>query len=591
MKQVPFYDVRLTEGFWADWQKTAGKTTVWAVYDRFYESGRIPTMDCGWKEGDPKKPHKFWGSDVFKWIEGAAYLLELGPVEGLREKVEAIIADMEKGIREDGYYNSYYNAADEPIYTNRDGHELYSLGHMLEAAVAWTHATGDQRLLDLACRGVDHACKVFVEEQSTQFATGGHEEIELALIRLWQLTGNTKHLQLAQFFLDQRGNNAKDTSIFTGTYAQDHLPVREQKEAVGHAVRAMYLYCAMADMAKLTGDTQLLEAVEALFTDVAEKKMYITGGIGSLYSRESFSAPYHLPNQRAYAETCAALALALFARRMSAIRPDGRYADVAERALLNGMLSGISLTGDSFFYVNPLELDQAACSIPYEKQHIPQRVKLFNCSCCPPNLVRLIPSIGDFVYTWEDERLYVHQFIANTATVDGCTATVATCYPADGHVRISCPGKKLAVRKPGWCRKFTASAAYTEKGGYLYFDADSVTVDFCMEPVFMTAASAVHADQGRVALMRGPIVYCAEGQDQADDLFRCRIDPDAPVTVTDDTFGGLPVLEAQGAIMPRQEALYAVYQKAEPIPCRLRLIPYFAFNNRGADDMQVWMLT
>ena len=595
MKTIPFYSMRITDSFWSERQQTVRDTTVWAVYDRFYETGRIPTLDCSWQEGQPNKPHHFWGSDVFKWVEGAAYIMESHPNEKLREAVDDIICRIAKGIRENGYYNSFYNTLNLPIYTKRDDHELYSLGHMIEAGIAWAHATGDDRLLQMACRGADHADKVFRQEDSAGFDTPGHEEIELALMRLYHYTKNDRYLALARHFLDRRGQGPKDTPndrIKTDEKnSQFHLPVRQQREAVGHAVRAVYLYCAMADLALETGDPELEEAVEAIFTDIMEKKMYITGSIGSVYTGEAFSAPYHLPNRKAYAETCAALGLALFCRRMLAIRPDSRYADVAERALYNGMLSGLSLDGKAFFYINPLEMDLAACDIPYERQHAPQRQEVFSCSCCPPNLVRLIPAIGDFVYSCEEDTLFVHQYIANEAHFDGFHASIVGSYPYDGHLRVSCPGKRLALRRPGWCSHYTASAPCTEKDGYLYFDCDSVEVEFDMTPTFLTAASDVHADQGRVALMRGPLVYCAEGLDQPADIFRCRIDPDAPVTETADTIAGFPILEASGHITPTQNTLYVPYRKVAPTPCKLRLIPYFAFANRGKSNMQTWILT
>lgn len=593
MRQIPFYDLKITDSFWGSWQHTMHATTAQAIYDRFYETGRITTMDCSWKVGDPQRPHHFWGSDVFKWIEGVAYMLETQDAPALRKLVEDVIALVRKGIREDGYYNSFFNSeVGEEIYTNRDRHELYSLGHMIEAGVAWAHATGDSSLLELAKRGADHADKLFRLEGSAAFVTPGHEEIELALIRLADATGEEKYRALSQFFVDQRGNNPIDLPIHKdAAYSQSHLPVRQQTEAVGHAVRALYLYCAMADQARHTGDKELTQAVEALFSDIWEKKMYITGATGSVFAGENFSVPYHLPNQRAYAETCASLSLALFGRRLLMLHPDGRFGDAVEKALYNGMLSGISLEGDAFFYVNPLELDQSLCDVPYEKQHLAQRKKVFGCSCCPPNLLRVIASIGDFIYTWEDDRLFVHQYIANEGTVDGCAVKLEGNYPVSGNIRVSCPGKKLALRRPGWCQSYTASAPCTEKDGYLYFDCDSVQIEFAMEPVFVTAASAVHGNQGRVALMRGPIVYCAEGQDQQADLFRCRIDPRQGAAVTEKTIGGLPVLEASGAIVPQQTALYAPWQPTAATPVKLRMIPYFTFNNRGADDMQVWLLT
>ncbi|MBQ2696913.1 MAG: glycoside hydrolase family 127 protein, partial [Clostridia bacterium] len=358
MYSVPFYDVTVTDGFWQEIQQLNIETTLWAVYDRFCETGRIGTMDC--KVGDIQ-PHCYWGSDVFKWLEGACYVLEQREDNKLSKAVEHIVDMVEEGCREDGYYNSYYNnpSVTEKPFSDRIMHELYSLGHMIEAAIAHYHATGNDRLLSLAKRGADLVYRVFLEEDSAAFTTPGHEEIELALLRLYEHTGEEKYKELAGFFLKKRGNNKKDTPVMDDdrTVDQSHLPVYEQEEAVGHAVRAVYLYSAMADYAKFCKDEKMQVAAEKLFTDIYERKMYITGGIGSFRYGERFMTPYQLPNETAYAETCAALGFALFCRRMYGQKLDGRYGDGAERALFNGMISGLSLSGDAFFYKNPLEIN------------------------------------------------------------------------------------------------------------------------------------------------------------------------------------------------------------------------------------------
>ncbi len=596
MKKVPFYDLKVTDGFWAAQQKLVREKTVWAVYDRFEETGRIATMD-GKSHGF--EPHIFWGSDVVKWLEGVAYLLEEQDEPKLRELAEKIIDDIEAAQDADGYYNSYFcnPEAKWPRFSERDKHELYSLGHMIEAAVAWYHATGEDRLLQICCRNVELVDRVFRREKSAGFVTPGHQEIELALLRLYEVTGNPMHRDLAEFFIRERGIHPKDISPERyandgGIYLQGHLPVVEQTTAVGHAVRALYLYCGMADLAKELGDEKLQNAVETLFNDIYEKKMYITGGLGSQHQGERFTVAYHLPNRKAYAETCAALALALFGRRLYNQKPDGRYGDAVERALYNGMISGLSLDGESFFYVNPLEMDLSRMGIPGEKQAKTQRQRVFNCSCCPPNLVRLIPAIGEYVYGYDRDTLFVHQYIPTEGTVEGAAVKMETAYPLDGTVKITYEGdKKLALRKPAWCGKFTASAPCREEKGYLYFDTNEVAVTFEMEPIFYTASDAVHEDAGRVALMRGPIVYCLEGQDQPGDLFRCRVDPEGKVKVLKETFGGSPILVAEGVLLPVQKSLYAPYQKQKGEPVTLRYIPYYAFANRGEDDMQVWPLS
>ncbi len=594
MQQVPFYNVDITGGFWRERQKTVIDKTVWAVYDRFKETGRIDTMDC---QKHDVKPHVFWGSDVVKWMEGAAYILEKHPNEKLLQLVNELVEMIEQGTKEDGYYNSYYNnpEVEDPRFTDRNAHELYSSGHMFEAGVALQQALGDDRLLKICQRNADLIDRIFRQEDSAAFVTPGHEEIELALVRLYKATNDRRYLELSEFFVRQRGANNKDTNIYVndkGEYAQFHAPVAEQDEALGHAVRAVYLYCAIADLALELGDAELKAAAERLFDNIYQKKMYITGGIGSQPAGETFTMAYHLPNRTAYAETCAALGLALFARRMTLLTPDGRYGDAAERALYNGMISGLSLDGEAFFYENPLEIDHARLGMPKGHDHATQRKKVFDCSCCPPNLVRLIPSIADFIYTYDDDYLYVHQYMANCGKAANAEVAMETAYPIDGKVHVRFDGsQKLALRRPAWCRRVVTDQPYTEKLGYLYFDANEVTIEFVMEPVFYTAADAVHEDAGRVALMRGPIVYCIESQDQPASVFRCRVDALAPVKVLNETFGGYPVLEAEGCVIPEQRALYApVDETAEPERCKLRYIPFYTFANRGEDDMQVWVL-
>ncbi len=487
MKQVPFYDITVTDGFWEQMQTLNVETTLWAVYDRFCETGRVRTMDC--KAGEIQ-PHCYWGSDVFKWLEGASYILEKNDNPQLLQAVEHIVDMVEGACREDGYYNSYYNnpGVTEKPFSDRIMHELYSLGHMIEAAVAHYHATGSERLLDLAKRGADLVYRIFLQEDSAAFATPGHEEIELALLRLYQYTGEEKYFRLAEFFLKKRGNNEKDTPVMDDdkTVDQSHLPVYEQEEAVGHAVRAVYLYSAMADYAEICGDEKMQAAAEKLFTDIYERKMYITGGIGSFRYGERFMVPYQLPNETAYAETCAALGFALFCRRMYCQKLDGRYGDGAERALFNGMISGLSLSGDAFFYKNPLEINLA--HQPFTAAGLPetQRKKVFDCSCCPPNLVRLIASVADFIYSYDKEHLYVHQYIGNEGIVDGKGVSIETKYPAEGRVSVCYEGdKKLVLRRPGWCQKIVTNEAYREEQGYLYFETTVLTLNLLWSRSFI----------------------------------------------------------------------------------------------------------
>ncbi len=592
MQNVPFYDLKVTEGFWAERQKTVAEKTIWAVFDRFEETGRNITMDC---KDHGIKPHYFWGSDVFKWMEGAAYLLKEQPNEALEKEIDKIIKAVEQGVSEDGNYNSYFNSplVDEDRFMKRDRHELYSLGHMIEAAVALSEI-GDERLMDICKKNIQLVKKLFCEEKTANFVTPGHQEIELALYHMYKNTGDKDYLELASFFIDQRGNCPEELDqVLYGKpydYCQTHLPVREQTTAEGHSVRALYMYCAMADLAEELNDDGLRKAIRTIFDDIYFKKMYITGGVGSQKIGERFTLPYHLPNRDAYAETCAALSLALFAKRLYCAEPDGKYGDAAERALYNGMISGLSLDGESFFYSNPLEMDVERDGIPSGYNPKLVRQKVFNCSCCPPNIVRIVPSIAQFAYSYDDTYLYVHQYIATEGTVDGANVKMSTNYPVDGKVSVQYSGKKLALRKPAWCNKVICDAPYREEKGYLYFETEKVDIEFVMEPVFYTASHKIHEDAGRVALMRGPIVYCIESADQETQVFRLRVDADAPIKVTDKLYGGYPVLEVAGEIAPKQENLYQPYASVANTPTNLRLIPYYAFANRGEDDMQVWML-
>ena len=591
MKTVSFYDLKITDGFWADKQKLNKETTLWAVYEQFEKTGRISTMDC--RRSDTNR-HLFYASDVFKWVEGAAYILEETKDEKLLKAVNEIVDMVDFGCLEDGYYNSYFNSPqiEEERFTNRDRHELYTFGHMFEAGVALYHATGNEKLLNICRRSAELIYRIFVEEDSASFVTPGHEEIELALVKLYQATGEKNYLELSEFFVMERGKHEqKDATNFAPEYSQSQAPVTEQEEAVGHAVRAVYLYAAIADLAAEKKDKQLFDAAERLFTDIYKNKMYITGGIGSVAVWECFSTAYHLPNQMAYAETCAALGLALFCRRMYAMVPDGRYGDVAERALLNGMMSGVSLSGDAFFYVNPLEVDLERIDIPKTKVPLTQRQKVFSCSCCPPNLVRLIPSIGDFIYTYDEQSLYIHQYIANEGIVDGKHVLIETKYPVDGNIKVTYAGeKKLVLRKPGWCDEVITETAYKEKQGYLYFETNTVEIEFVMKPVFYESSYRVHENTGRVALMRGPVVYCVEEQDQDYPIFRTKVDTSEPVIVTEEMYGGLPILCGNGICTDGTEELYTPLVKRKEQSCKLKFIPYYTFANRGEDNMQVWMM-
>lgn len=603
MKHIPFYNTKLEGSFWGEKQRVAREVTIDAVYDRFEETKRFEALKCDFAQQAREgwRSHIFWDSDAAKWIEGLAFALEQGKDARLEAKADALIADMCRSQLEDGYYNCYFNIYDtDKRFQLRSEHELYCLGHLIEAAVAYYHATGKEQLLGLVERYTDLVIKVFKEEASAGFVTPGHEEIELALVKLYHTTGKTKYLDLAKFFIDSRGCNDKDPSGYypwaTAHYSQDHLPVREQTTAEGHSVRAMYLYIAMADLARELEDDRLFHACDTILRNVAEKRMYVTGGIGSSPLGEAFTVDYDMQNEKAYTETCATLALALLCQRMSRIKPLGLYGDVAEQAMYNGSISGVSLAGDSFFYENPLTVDlknhnKNFATKEKERYPITQRVKVFECSCCPPNIMRFVNSIADFMYTEEEKTLYVHHYMNGTTTYEGKTIRQKTNYPVDGKVIIEAVGyETIAVRVPAWCECFEASAPYEMKDGYAYFRGEStLTLDFHMEPRFVVSASAVHENAGKTALMYGPAVYCIEGVDNEGDIFGYSVDVKAAISGAYDPYFGLPVFTAEGYVKIDDGSLYrnanAVTYEKKP----LCFIPYYGMENRGETDMLVWI--
>jgi len=597
LRQIDYKQCSITGGFWKHRQDINRTVTAKAVYDRFAETHRFDLLKCQPAEETDWKAHFFWDSDVAKWLEGAAYLLGQKPDPQLQALVEAAIDDLLENQWPDGYMNSYFTVKkDEPRLTNRDRHELYCAGHLMEAACAYYEATGKDRFLKAICRYADLIEKVFKIDQSAPFVTGGHPEIELALVRLSQTTGDKRYFELAQFFLDQRGNNDKDTTVNDWAkhcYDQSHMPLKQQRTAEGHAVRAMYIACGMADLALMNDDAAYLEAAEAIFQNATEKRMYITGGLGSAYTGESFTIDWDLPGDTAYAETCAALSMIFFARRLLRIRADSRYADAIERVLYNGALSGVSLDGESFFYVNPLELEpdfnQTNISTNIKiKRPLTQRVKVFSCSCCPPNIFRVLASMSDLLYSTKEDTLYVHQYAESEAPGIVCR----TEYPACGEVKLTVNGyRKVALRIPGWCREFTLSQPYTLESGYAYMDVPVdgvITASFAMPVEFMEADAYVPEVANKLALMRGPVVYCLEGVDNGNQLRNVLLDPRQPVTVADGGEFGIPILKTKGLYKVPGGALYRQFSDVRQEK-ELTFIPYYAFANRGVSEMYVWL--
>ncbi|MBQ1260782.1 MAG: glycoside hydrolase family 127 protein [Clostridia bacterium] len=592
MKTYSLHNVDLTGGYLYEKQNLNRNITIPTVYDRFFETGRVKAFNFDYKKGDELMPHFYWDSDMAKWIEGAAYTLVKGENPYLSERVDDLVEKIKKNQGEDGYFNIYYTVV-EPSgrFTDRNNHELYCAGHLMEAAVAHVEATGKTDFLECMEKYADYINRVFIEEKSASFFTPGHEEIELALVRMYRHTGKKKYLDMAAYFVNTRG--AVDEQIKT-FYNQSHVTPREQSEAVGHAVRALYLYTGMAYLAKETGDEGLLCACKTLWDDITKHKMYITGGVGSTAIGEAFTTPYDLPNDTAYAETCAAIALMFFANAMLDFENDAKYADVIERALYNGVLSGLSVDGKRFFYTNPLEIN---VSEQYENSHgvralpITQRPPVFDCSCCPPNINRLLASLGNYIYGQDGDTLFVNQFISSKLNAEGVSAEIVTQYPIGSSVTVSASGvSKIAVRIPSWCNKFEINKPYTLERGYAVIDNDGskITLSLDMTPTAVYANTKVMRDAGRLAIMRGPIVYCAEGVDNGPYLHDYLIPSDFTYTENMCESFGLIVLNISAYKRINQsEELYShkapMLEKAE-----LKLIPYSCFANRGESDMLVW---
>lgn len=620
IQQIPFEQVTITGGFWKEKQDLFRDKTIMAVYDRFEETGRFEALKCNWKEGMDFKPHIFWESDITKWIEGAACFLQKKRDSELEAKVDELVDRMEKYQEENGYLNVYFTAVEpEARFTRRTDHELYCAGHLVEGAIAYAKATGKTKLLHIAEKYIYLIDKVFRQEQSAAFDTPGHEEIELALFKLYEYTGKEQYRSLAEYFVDTRGCSSRDETydFADQEHMQSHLPVRMQETAEGHSVRALYLYCGMADQARIAGDEKLFEVCQTLFENITKKRMYITGGVGSTYRGESFTFDYDLPEYTAYNETCASIALALFCRRMWLLDMDSKYADCAERAIYNTALAGISLSGDEFFYENPVAADPRRNAFNESRpeglrEHLPilQRVKVFGCSCCPPNILRMTGSIGDFMYSASENMIFAHCYMEADARIPMGEKEVGlkqrTNYPYEGNVSISTDteGKyTIALRIPAWskgaevCVNGEPVDGENSKG-YIYLKrnwkaGDEISLTFDMQVRVWEANPKVITSCGKVAVTRGPLVYCAEGIDQECDNTRdLRISPQNTFDVCTEKIWedvSVPVLMTKGYVREDTDDLYLDTQ----IPLRevkVKLIPYFAWANREVSPMNVWFL-
>ena len=602
MQSIEFSDITITGGYWKTRQDINSEVTLKSVYERFWETHRFDALKCEWKDGDPDIPDIFWDSDVAKWLEGAAYILNSKDDDEAAEIIENAIDCIIENADENGYFNSHYLVTEQgERFRHRDCHELYCAGHLFEAAVAYYEITGEDRFLKAMCKFADYIEKVFKTQKSAAFTTPGHPEIELALMRLYKATGEKRYADLAKYFIDEHGKYKEDSNYYDWVneyYNQDETPIKDRKTAEGHCVRALYLMCGAADVAAEYCDDELKQACERVFDNIVNKRMYITGGVGSTHLGEAFTIDYDLPNRTAYTETCAAISLAMFANRMLKFGADSKYADIIEKAIYNGVMSGVSLDGKSFFYENPLEIDPDFNNVntstkPKERFPITQRLEVFGCSCCPPNILRFVASIAGFLYSFDDDTIYVHQYMNSKTDTHGIKIEQKTEYPKNGKITVKCDADKkyIAFRIPGWCKSFTVNCDYVMKNGYAYVQLagnDKLEIELDMPVRFIAANRRVHSDAGRVAIMRGPVVYCAEGADNGADLKSVLLDIKGEFEIKESEFL-LPVLKTKAYRPTDNESLY--YEAGddyEEIP--LTLIPYYAFSNRGETEMIVWFL-
>ena len=581
IQPIPFHNVKIQSSFWTPVIETVATTTVRVCLDKCEETGRLDNFRkaAGRKEGTFKGIY-FDDSDVYKVLEGAAYCLKLHPDAELEARVDGIIDDICAAQQPDGYINSYYTLTGlDKRWTDMGMHEDYCIGHLIEAAVAYHQATGKGQLLDCAIRAADHMMSIFGPDKRHWVV--GHEEPELALVRLWRHTGEERFLAFSRWLLGERGHGHMQASSFDrlnfkADYAQDDVPVEEMRKVVGHAVRAMYLYTAMADHAGLTNPSPYDTALDELWNNVVPANLYLTGGIGQSASNEGFTRDFHKPNLTAYCETCAAIGMAMWNHRMSLLRGESKYSDLVERELYNGILSGISFSGDRFFYENPLSSVGTHHRSPW-----------FGCSCCPTNLVRFLPSVGGYCYAVNDDSVYIHQFIGSDLMYEDekgrISLQIRTEYPWENTVTIhvsELTGRDtMRIRIPGWCEsnRLEGGKIVRIQNGYLVIPAkagDTYTLRMEMPIRRIHEDERVKEDAGRVAIMRGPVVYCAEEMDNPGiptEYFHAELElpQTAPLTIgeRDQALGGAMRIEAG----------------------ELHLIPYYCWDNRECGGMAVWL--
>jgi DUF1680 family protein len=569
----------------------------------------------------------FQDSDVAKWLEAVAYALMSEPNDELEKLADEVIDLIGKAQQPDGYLNTFYiiKGLDKRFTNLREDHELYSAGHMMEASIAYYEATGKRKLLDIMMKMAKCIDREIGPEPGKKHGYPGHPEIELALMRLYQVTGEDFLYRLAKYFINTRGTKPcyfdweqktycthktyKIAKMNEATYAQYHIPVREQETIEGHCVRALYLLAGMIDIAAESGDIKLLEACHALYDNATNKRMYVTGGLGSTVQGEAFTLDYDLPNDTIYAETCASIALIFVSHRMFCLKPESCYADIIERAFYNCCLASMGIEGKSFFYVNPLEVDPAKSAFNPDKSHVmPVRSKWFDCACCPPNISRLILSFGQYIIGVYKDNVYINQFISCDAEIEVLGRTVKisieTSYPISGKVTISTSdgNYSLNLRIPDWAinAEIIINGVYTEfktESGYAVINRKWSKCD-CIELILDMSVRRIYSNpsvsenMGKVALQRGPLVYCMEEIDNGDELHRISILRNSEIKeeFKPNLLNGVMCLKVNGMkIQDNWEELYR-YDCCESYKlCEVTLIPYYLWANRNSGEMQVWI--
>ncbi len=583
IEQINFSHVKINDNFWSPRLSKHVSATLPVCIDQIEnQTGRIHNFENAAKGEGEHSGIFFDDSDVYKALEGMAYSLINNPDPELEKKADEWIDKFAAAQQPDGYINTFYTLTGlDKRWTNMDKHEMYCAGHMIEAGVAYYQATGKRKLLDVCIRMADH--------MMSQFGPGkrhwvpGHEEIELALVKLYQTTQEQKYLDFAYWLLEERGHGhgtMGDEGKWDPVYYQDIVPVRRLTDISGHAVRCMYLYCGMADVAALKNDTGYIAAIDRLWDDVVHRNMYITGGIGSSRDNEGFTEDYDLPNLDAYCETCASVGMVLWNQRMNQLTGDSKYIDILERSLYNGALAGISLGGDRFFYVNPLES---------KGDH--HRQEWYGCACCPSQLSRFLPSIGNYIYASSDDALWVNLYIGNTGQIrigeTDILLTQETDYPWDGSVKLTISTsqpleKEIRLRIPNWCKTYDLSINgkrinVSEKKGYAVIkdwkSQDVIALDMDMPVEIVAADPHVKENFGKRAIQRGPLVYCMEEIDNPEYFDQIQLSPSTTfqTAFVSDILNGIKTIKTNGRA---QSATF---------------IPYYAWDNRKAGKMRVWI--